>query len=51
MKFSVCVIQHLDVKVHRGIGVFLLINLTSALDGRVWSGSQRGRLIGRESAQ
>ena len=51
MKFSVCVIPHLDVKMHRRIGAFLLINLTSALDGRVCSDSQPGLLIGRESAQ
>jgi hypothetical protein len=51
MKFSVYFIKHLDVKMHRGIGVFLLIKFTSALDGRVWSALQPGLFIGRESAQ
>lgn len=51
MKFSLCVIEHLAVKMHRRIGLFLLIKLPSALDGRVWSDSQPGLLISRESAQ
>lgn len=51
MKFSLYVIQHLDVKMHRRIGVFRLRILTSALDGRVCSDSQPGLLIGREGAQ
>jgi hypothetical protein len=50
IKFFVCVVQHLDVKMHRRIGAFLLTNLTSALDGRVYSASQPDLLIGRESA-